>query len=404
MKITKKDACRISGGKLIDVFNLGHLPFSCFPTQIDQPLPQIPVILSLNPESGLVQLRHTVDPDSMYSEYWYMSGVNESMKNSLKSIVDKALIRSKDTIGPNPIVVDIASNDGTLLGHYPAHFFRIGIDPAKNIKTKNCNIHINNYFSANAYKEQLGDKKADIVTSISMFYDLETPIQFAKDVHEILNDNGLWILEHSYLPTMLEKNSFDTICSEHLEYYSLKAMDYIFDRSGFEVEDVELNNVNGGSFQLFVRKKGFARPTERVASMRQHEKTLQLENPETYQKFAARIEDNKNKILNFLKTQKNAGKKVLGYGASTKGNTILSYLGIGPELISAIADRNPIKYGRTTVTGIPIISEEEARLIKPDFFFTLPYHFMNEFLTREIDFIRRGGLFITPVPQLQIII
>ncbi|HAB99515.1 MAG TPA: hypothetical protein DCE71_06820 [Parachlamydiales bacterium] len=403
MKISKKIKCRISGGKLIDILNLGDLPLSSFPDKKDPTPKRLPVTVCLNPNSGLVQLRHTVDPDEMYSQYWYMSGVNDSMKLALKSIVLSALDRCKATLGEKPLVVDIASNDGTLLSAYPSHFFRVGIDPAKNIKPKQCDLHINTYFSKEAYQKHLGEKKADIVTSISMFYDLENPVQFAKDVHNILKDNGLWILEHSYLPTMLERNSFDTICSEHLEYYSLQAMDYIFDQSGFEVEDVELNDVNGGSFRLYVRKKGQASVTDNVIKMREKEKSLKLNEPATYQQFEKRIQENKKEIINFLKTQKRLNKLVLGYGASTKGNTILSYLEIGPELIPFIADRNPIKHGRLTVTGIPIISEEEARKMNPDYFFTLPYHFMDEFLTREKSFLSKGGKFVVPVPRLSLI-
>ncbi|MES2273183.1 MAG: class I SAM-dependent methyltransferase [Chlamydiota bacterium] len=402
MEVKKRSTCRISGGELVDVLDLGSLPFSCFPSIGALPPKSLPLVLSFNSDSGLLQLRHTVNPDEMYNEYWYMSGVNQSMKDALKSIVVQAIARQKIPLKPGDIVVDIASNDGTLLSAYPESLFRVGIDPAKNIKPKNCNLHINTYFTADAYSKQLGDRKAEIVTSIAMFYDLENPIQFAKDVHQILTPNGLWIIELSYLPTMLERNSFDTICSEHLEYYSLRSMEYILTRSGFLVEDVELNDVNGGSFRLYIRKESFARPTQAVAEMRESEKALKLTDPQTYKTFASRIKRNKKEMIDFLKTQKEMGKKVIGYGASTKGNTIMSYYGLGPDLISFVADRNPMKYGRTTVTGIPIISEEDARKMKPDYFLAFPYHFMNEFIRREADFIQRGGQFVSPIPSLTI--
>ncbi|MES2273179.1 MAG: class I SAM-dependent methyltransferase [Chlamydiota bacterium] len=402
MEAKERSTCRISGGKLVDVLDLGKLPFSCFPSIDELPPKSLPLVLSFNSDSGLLQLRHTVNPDEMYNQYWYMSGVNQSMKDALKSIVVQAMARRKNLLQSGDIVVDIASNDGTLLSAYPESLYRIGIDPAKNIKPKNCNLYINTYFSAEAYRRQMGDRKAEIVTSIAMFYDLENPIQFAKDVYQILKPDGLWIVELSYLPTMLERNSFDTICSEHLEYYSLQSMEYILIRSGFLVEDVELNDVNGGSFRLYIRKEDFARPTQAVAEMRESEKTLKLTDPQTYKTFASRIKRNKKEMIDFLKTQKEMGKKVIGYGASTKGNTIMSYYGLGPDLISFVADRNPIKYGRTTVTGIPIISEDEARRMNPDYFLAFPYHFMNEFIHREADFIQRGGKFISPIPQLTI--
>ncbi len=403
MKVFERSTCRISNSPLVDILDLEQLPFSCFPAPEDPHPPALPLKLSVSLESGLVQLRHTVDPDAMYDQYWYMSGINQSMQLALKSIVEQAISRSKTQLNPEDVVLDIASNDGTLLSAYPHHLFRVGIDPAKNIKPKNCNLHINTYFSAKAYEQYLKNKKAKIVTSIAMFYDLENPIQFAQDVAQILEPGGLWIVELSYLPTMLEKNSFDTICSEHLEYYSLASMEYILHRSGLTVEDVELNDVNGGSFRLYIRHVGFAHETAAVQAMREKEKSLRLTDLETYRAFARRIEQNKAEMVAFLETQKKLGKLVIGYGASTKGNTILAYYGITSDLLPYVADRNPIKWGRQTVTRIPIISEDEARRMNPDYFLTLPYHFMGEFLTREKEFIQRGGQFVTPIPALSLI-
>lgn len=403
MDVIERSRCRVSGGDLLEVFNLGDLPFSTFPLPKDPPLARLPLHLCLNKESGLVQLKHTVDPNAMYSQYWYMSGVNQSMTLALKSIVEEALKRRGKPLAPKDVVVDIASNDGTLLSAYPDSLFRIGIDPAKNIRPKACDLHINDFFGAAKYKAAVGEKKAEIVTSIAMFYDLEDPVQFCRDVKEILSPEGLWIIELSYLPTMLEKNSFDTICSEHLEYYSLYSMEQILGKSGLAVEDVELNDVNGGSFRLYIRHFGKAKETPAVHAMREKEKKMRLTDPETYQAFAKRVEENKQEMLSFLQEQKKQGKLVLGYGASTKGNTIMAYYGIGPDLVPYVADRNPIKFGRETVTRIPVISEEEARAMKPDFFLAFPYHFMKEFLTREEDFRKRGGKFVSPIPRLTIL-
>jgi hypothetical protein len=403
MKVKERSTCRISNGPLLDIFDLGHIPLSCFPKPGEPTLPSLPLKLCLNQESGLVQLRHTVDPDAMYGEYWYMSGINQSMTLALKSIVDQALARLHLSLGEGNIVVDIASNDGTLLSAYPANLFRVGIDPAKNIQPKACNLHINTYFSAQAYKEKLGHKKAKIVTSISVFYDLEDPIQFSRDVAEVLQPGGLWIIELSYLPTMLQQNAFDTICSEHLEYYSLQSIEYILKKSGLSVEDVELNGVNGGSFRLYIRHTGFAQETPAVEKMRRQERSLRLTELAPYQAFAERIERNKNETVAFLLKAKKEGKRVVGYGASTKGNTLMAYYGITPDLMSYVADRNPIKWGRETITRIPIISEEEMRKIKPDYLFAFPYHFMDEFLQRETELLSSGCKFVSPVPQLTLL-
>lgn len=400
MKIWERTTCRISGGPLIDILDLGQLPLSCFPLPNDPNPPKHPVCLSLNPESGLVQLKHTIDPNAIYSHYWYMSGINQSMPTSLKSIVDQALARTRHSLAKNDIVVDIASNDGTLLSNYPDSLFRVGIDPAKNIKPKAANLHINTYFSAAAYRQELGEKKAKIITSIAVFYDLENPIQFAKDIAEILNPEGLWIMEMSYLSTMLAKNAFETICAEHLEYYSLSAIDYILKQAKLKVEDMELNDVNGGSFRLYIRHEKIAKERPFVQEMRNVEKTLQLHHPDAYKTFAKNIEKNKTEMLYFLEKQKSLGKKVIGYGASTKGNTTLAYYGIGPDLLPFVAERNPMKWGRETVTRIPIIAEEEMRKMKPDYLLAFPYHFMEEFLQREKDLILEGTKFISPVPEL----
>ena len=400
MKVTERNSCRSSHGPLIDVFNLGELPISCFPEKSD-PAPQgSPLTLGVNKESGLLQLLHSVDPDELYRQYWYFSGVNMSMTLALKSIVDQALKRMDGKLNKGDVVLDIASNDGTLLSAYPDGFFRVGIDPAKNIKPKACDLHVNTFFSAQAFKGGLGDKKAKIVTSIAMFYDLEDPVQFARDVKEILHPDGLWIVELSYLPTMLTQNSFDTICAEHLEYYSLTSIEYILGKVGLKVEDVELNDVNGGSFRLYIRNPHAAKETQALKEMRENEKKLHLNDLKVYQEFAERVQRNKTEMINFLVQAKKEGKKVVGYGASTKGNTIMAYYGIGPELVPYVADRNSIKWGRETVTRIPIISEEEARNMKPDYFLAFPYHFMKEFLTRESEFLKRGGKFVSPIPRL----
>lgn len=398
MTLVERKTCRVSDSDLIDVLDLGWLPFSSFPKTADPELEKYPLKLSLSQKSGLVQLRHSVNPDLMFGNYWYLSGINESMKRALKEIVVQATLRV--ALEDQDIVIDIGSNDGTLLSFYPPSILRVGIDPAKNIKPENCDLHINHYFSASIFQEHFPSKKAKIITSIAMFYDLENPIQFVKDIEAILDPNGIWIIELSYLATMLDRNSFDTICLEHLEYYSLESIEYILSYTSLRVEHVELNEVNGGSFRLYIRFQHRVQETDAVKKMRSFEKNIHLKDPQTYLDFSKRIEENKSKTLSFLRTQKKLGKTVLGYGASTKGNTILAYYDIGPEQIPYIADRNPMKWGHQTVTRIPIISEEEARKMNPDYFFVLPYHFMTEFLQREKEFIKRGGKFISPIPSL----
>ncbi|MEM7175858.1 MAG: class I SAM-dependent methyltransferase [Chlamydiota bacterium] len=398
----ERKTCRACGDELKDVLDLGELPISSFLDPGDPPIRKYPVRLALSQTSGLVQLRHTVNSDQMYLKYWYMSGVNQLMKESLRLIVQQGLDRLGGNIGRGSVVVDIGANDGTLLSFYPDYVTRVGIDPAKNIKPVCCDCHINDYFSADNYKKVFGGEKAKLITSIAMFYDLEDPIGFCRDLADILSHRGLWIMEVSYIGTMLSRCAFDTICAEHLEYYSLRSIEYILDKVGLKVEDAELNDVNGGSFRLYIRHAAQAQETEAVKNLREQEQAMQFDNPETYKKFARKIAENKQEMVTFLKTQKREGKLVLGYGASTKGNTLMAYYGIDTSLMPFIADRNPIKWGKETVTGIPIVSEDQARAMSPDYFVAFPYHFIAEFLEREKAFLSSGGQFVSPVPCLKL--
>ncbi len=403
MKIAERKTCRASGGVLIDVFDLGMLPISCFPLATD-PAPELtPLALCLNQESGLVQLKHTIAPNDLYKEYWYISGINSSMTMALKNIADKAqsLIKLQD----GDIVLDIASNDWTLLKNYPKYVQRVGIDPS-NIKpnTELCpkDVFINDYFTAAAYYDRVRHK-AKIITSICVLYDLDNPIKFASDVKKVLDDDGLWIAEMSYLPTMLENNSVETICGEHLEYYSLQSLEYILHKAGMAVEDIEFNDVNGGSFRIYIRHADKAVPTPAVINTRIKERELGLDNLSIYNAFAQRIQYNKQEMVAFLKQQKDLGKTVIGYGASTKGNTMMAYYGINSDLVSCVADRNPMKFGRTTVTGIPIVSEQKMRDMKPDYLLVFAYHFIDEFINREREFLKNGGQFVVPIPKIKFI-
>jgi len=256
-----------------------------------------------------------------------------------------------------------------------------------------------------------------VLTSIAMFYDLEDPNQFVSDVYKVLDQQGLWIIQMSYLPLMLKQMAFDNICHEHLEYYSLQSLSYLLERHNFKVVDCQLNDINGGSYRIYIRKKD-ANPLLfstaqyrdvadfRVQSILEYEKSLRLDQPETYIKYFEEMKKIKQQTLDFLKQEKAKGKKILGYGASTKGNTLLQWYDINHQnkLIEKIAERNPDKWGKVTIgTNIPICSEEEARTENPDYLFVLPWHFRYEFLKRETDFLERGGKFIFPLPKFEVV-
>jgi NDP-4-keto-2,6-dideoxyhexose 3-C-methyltransferase len=402
----------------VPIFSLGELYVSDFLTdQNDSRAFKAPLELVFcdpkNSGCGLLQLRHTVSHEAMYRNYWYRSGVNQTMRDALAEIAKTA----KGLVGlkGGDYVIDIGANDGTLLRAYDVSGVNlIGYEPAANLEQYNSvgtTRVFNDFFNAAAWNEHFIEKKAKIVTAIAMFYDLEDPNEFMEDIANILHDDGVCIIQQSYLPLMLSTNEVGNICHEHLEYYSLYSMENLMKRHGLEVFDVTLNDINGGSFRTYIRHAGkgggiavAAGAAERVAAMRADEAGLGLDTRDPYDKFVARINGIRDMSVEFLKEQKAQGKKLYGYGASTKGNTLLQYFSIGPDLIMAIADRNQDKWGTKTVgTNIPIVSEDEARAALPDYFFVLPWHFLKEFQSREKEFLAHGGKFVVPMPEFRIV-
>ena len=363
---------------------------------------------------GLVQLRHTVSHESMYRNYWYRSGTNKTMTDELRGIAAK--VESLIKLSPEDYVIDIGANDGTLLRSYTTPGVNlIGFEPAKNLQEHN-NVGttkvFEDFFNAAAWKAAFGGVKAKAITAIAMFYDLEDPNAFMKDIAECLADDGVFIVQMSYLPLMLATNEVGNICHEHVEYYSLKPLEKLVKQNGMEIFDVELNDINGGSFRIYMkhtgkRGEGVRVPIGadiRVASLRLYEEKLGLDKPGVHQEFVKRVDGIKKDTVDFIKAEKAKGKKIYIYGASTKGVTVLQYFGIDSTMIDAAAERNPGKWGKKIVGAeIPIISEEQARAKKPDYFLVLPWHFLKEFLAREQEFLDRGGKFIVPFPEFKVI-
>lgn len=405
--------CRVCNNKnLIDVINLGNQQISSrFPKKVDEYIPEAPLILCKchgDENCNLLQLKHTIINDELYKhEYGYRSGINTTMKNHIKSLVEYI---ENNFIENNDVVLDIGSNDATLLKFYKNITLNlVGIDPTGNqfreYYTKNIKL-IPDYFSKNLYNLNI-EKKAKVITSLSMFYDLPDPVGFSKDIKDILDKNGIWIMEQSYLPTMLEKFSFDTICHEHLEYYSYKQIEYIANLSNLKIINVELNDCNGGSFRLTLThncNNNYTTNYENINKIKLLEEELNLNSLTIYNNFMNRCNDIKHQLNNFLKFQHSMNRKICIYGASTKGNTLLQYFEIDNKIIDAIAERNVNKYGKfTPKTLIPIKSEYEVRKMNPDFMIVLPWHFKNEFLIREKNYLDLGGQFIFPLPYLDIV-
>lgn len=419
MHVKVRQTCRLCGSRqLSPILTLGpQMLASAFASRENQdflPSRKVPLeLVRCNPEldenaCGLVQLKHTFPSDIMYTDYWYASGVNQTMRDALADITMKAL--EFVSIEQGDVAVDIGCNDGTLLKSYENKALDlVGFDPAKNFLGAHGEgfTRINNYFNKNSYTLARGTKKAKIVTSIAMFYDLENPIAFVQDISEILDDSGVWILQMADLPNMLRNNMFDNICHEHLAYYHLAPMEFLLKKCGMKLVDLEMNFVNGSSYRFYIRKDSGPEPTvealKRIAKTRFEEFNLALDTDAPYKKFKENLERNKNDLLFFINQERAKGKKVFVYGASTKGNVLLQYCELNEETIPFAAERNPRKWGtRTLGSNIPIISEEEARALKPDYFLVLPYHFLDEMLVREKEFIDRGGKFIVPIPTVKL--
>ncbi|MEX2054971.1 MAG: class I SAM-dependent methyltransferase [Candidatus Andersenbacteria bacterium] len=414
---TVRTNCRVCGSEqLLPILSLGNQYVSNFVDQADTLQAQAPLELVLCSAHaggcGLLQLRHTVDQGALYRNYWYRSGVNQTMQLALRDIC--AAAEQRVSLKSGDLVVDIGSNDGTLLKSYaPTELKKIGFEPATNLlpyaNVPGATI-INDFFTVAPFKLAAGEQRAKIITSIAMFYDLDDPNTFVSDIAHALDSNGLWIIQMSYLPLMLEHNVFDNICHEHLEYYSLLSLMNLLERHGLKVVDVELNDVNGGSFRIYITHASNQEVAytpaaqERITSLITHEKTMGLDTPTTYQDFAQRVAAIKDSVASFIRQEVAAGKTVYVYGASTKGNTLLQYFDLNHELITAAAERNPDKWGKATVgTLIPIVSEAEARAAQPDYFLVLPWHFLREFVEREHEYLKNGGKFIVPLPQFKVI-
>ena len=404
----ERKSCRVCGSdELLPVLSLGNQYVINFPegnAPDDSIRAPLDMVLCGNTDCSLAQLKHTVDPDLMYRQYWYRSGINQTMRDALadvtRAVKERISLRGKD------VVIDIGANDGTLLRTYRVQgLLTVGFEPATNLMElakDGTSLIINDYFSHEAFAKAMPGKKARVVTSIAMFYDLEDPNRFVQDVSTVLTEDGFWINQMNYLGSMLAQNAFDNISHEHLEYYSLSSLQFLLARHGLEVFDVELNNLNGGSIRAYIAHHGRYPVHDRVVALRASETPLNTFQP--YQEFVDRLSEVRKKVCGFIRAEHSAGKKIYVYGASTRGNTLLQYFGLNDSVITAAAERNPAKWGkRMAGTGILIVSEDEARKAKPDYFFVLPWAFIDEFVEREGEFLRGGGRFIVPLSEFRIL-
>lgn len=409
-KYTEISKCRISGStNLINVLSLGNQHLTgVFPKTKDQKITAGPLDLVWCPDSGLLQLKQSYSLEEMYGDnYGYRSGLNQTMvrhlKNKIKTL--ERFARPSD----NDLIIDIGSNDATSLKAYSVNCQKVGIDPTGKkfleFYTQGLEL-IPDFFSAKVFQHHFKNKTAKIITSIAMFYDLEDPNQFVQDIAAILDHEGIWHFEQSYMPSMLRTNAYDTICHEHLEFYSFHVVKSLIEKHGLRVVDVEMNSINGGSFAVTVCKKNASYKSNNsvIDWMLRQEDDLGLHTPKPYRQFEERVFHHRKNLMDLIHSLASDGKKIIAYGASTKGNVLLQFCGITPELVPYVAEVNEDKFGSFTPgTQIPIISEAEARKMKPDYFLVLPWHFKHSILERETEYRADGGKFIFPLPEIEII-
>jgi hypothetical protein len=407
---SKINACRVCGGSdLKSVLSLGEQYLTgVFPRTPDERITKGPLELVWCRGCGLLQMQHSYSLDEMYGDnYGYRSGLNASMVRHLQQKVRflERLAQPSD----GQLVIDIGSNDATTLKAYSGKHRKVGIDPTgakfREYYTDEISL-IPDFFSAAVFEKHFPGERAKIVTSIAMFYDLERPVDFVRDIRRVLADDGIWHFEQSYMPSMLRTNSYDTICHEHLEFYSLSVVCDILARAGMRIIDVQMNAVNGGSFAVTACKKEASYKSNMpvINWLLKQETVMGLDTLKPYEDFERRVFEHRQSLRELIESLVADGKRIIGYGASTKGNVLLQFCGFTPEHIPCVAEVNEDKFGSFTPgTNIPIVSEAETRAMKPDYFLVLPWHFKSSILDREKEYLANGGKFIFPMPEIEII-
>ncbi|MDE1870250.1 MAG: class I SAM-dependent methyltransferase [Candidatus Micrarchaeota archaeon] len=400
--------CRIcSGDELVPICSLGMQTVTGFPERPDEKMHKAPLEIVLCKKCNLLQMRYTFERELLYRHYWYESGISPMMVRALSDIIESA--QRIVHLNPGDYVTDIGSNDGTLLTLYKQDGIRkIGFEPSDvGYKSAPGSTIVHDFFNKESYWKA-ADTKAKIITSISMFYDLPNPNEFVQDIKKCLSEDGVWVIQMNYLMLMLKNNTYDDICHEHLEYYSLNAIENLLGRNGMKLIDAELNSVNGGSIRVFVVDEksalGSGSGAENLRKIREMEKAMELSKIETYEKFQRRMDENRKKVIEFMDAEMAKGKKFVIWGASTRGLVQVQYLGITSKQIPYAIDKNPRKWGRYySGTGIKLVSLEEAKKMKPDYVLVLPYHFLEEIIKESRPLTQNGAKLIVNIPEFRII-
>lgn len=368
---------------------------------------KVPMTITLCDDCGLVQLRETTNPELLYTNYFYRSATNDTMRKDLQHVVDEALRLANPSDGD--IVVDIGANDGTMIGFFPDNLTRIGVEPAKNISWDGLDSSVqivNDFFSKDSLQKALNGKKVQSFTSCAMFYDLDNPNAFVADVAKLLAPTGVFTIQLSYLVSMIENMNFYDICHEHLSYYSLRTLDKLMQRHGLTIFDAEKNEVNGGSALVFITHQATApEKSDRYKQLLAKEEEMDLSEEYVLLNFYEGIRKLSQKVRSYLLNEIESGEKTIGLGASTKGNVLLQFFDIDKAILPCISEINPEKIGKRTLgTDIELISDEEANALNPSVKLVLPWYFKEEIVKREKPYLDAGGKLLFPMPYAHVVL
>ena len=386
------------------IIYIGNQPISShFYTKKKHRLKNYSLDLYVCQKCNLIQFKSLPKLDDMYGlNYGYRTSLSPLMIEHMKN---KFLENKNELIKKKTYILDIGCNDGTFLNFFKKfkNVNLYGVDPSaekfKRYHSKKINLVVD-YFERKKIQKKFKDINFDLITSFAMFYDVEDPNSFCKDINNLLTKNGKWILELSYFPLLLQNLTYDQICHEHVTYYTLTTFENIIKKNGLKILDFNLNNINGGSIEIICSKKTAKHsPNKKKINLQKNfEKKI---NCKSYQNFNNRVRNIKKTLNLFLK--KNKGK-VIGYGASTKGNIVLNHCGIDSKKLKYICDANTYKHNRFTPgSNIKIISKQKMRTLKPKFLLVLIWSFRKEVIQQEKNYINDGGKLIFHLPKFHIV-
>ncbi len=405
------NGCRICSGRLETVLSLVRTPLAnsfLDKEKLSEPEAFYPLNLGFCPVCGFVQLLEVVSPEIMFKNYIYVSSTSDQLCKHFETLVDDAIKQFNPP--KDSLIVEMASNDGTLLKNFKKYKVRtLGVEPAENIAplAEAAGIEtVVDFFTPKVAEKIAATKgKAAMIIGTNVFAHIDDLKNVMKGFQALLDKDGVIIIESPYLVDLLDRAEYDTIYHEHLSYLSLTPLLRLFSDSGLRIFGARRTKIHGGSIRIFAcRKDAKHRQTKELTDMIELEKKLDLGTSKPYVEFALKVQNSRVKLLSLLYKLKSEGKRIAGYGAAAKGNTLLNYCNIGPDILDYIVDKSPHKQGKYTPgTNIPVVHPDRLLADKPDYVLILAWNFAEEIMKEQHAFRESGGKFIIPVPEARVI-